>query len=56
MTLRFPVAAVTAQSDSTGTPVLGTTVTDVRASSSASTDLRVVATDSATGAPFVLGG
>lgn len=56
VTLTFPIAAVTAQSDATGIPVLGATVTDVQAFSSSATNSRVVATDSAAGGSFVLGG
>lgn len=56
VTLSFPLAAVAAESASTGIAVLGTTVTNVEASSSSATDFRVVATDTAAGGPFVLGG
>lgn len=55
VTLRFPLEAVRTESAVRGIPVLGAPVTQVEASSSASTYFRVVATDSAFGMPFVIG-
>lgn len=56
VTLSFPVAAVEAESAARGIDVIGAAVSGSRADSSSATNFRVVATDSAFGGAFVLGG
>ncbi len=56
ITLRFPVDAVQAETARTGVTVLGAAVSGSRADSIQSTSFRVIATDSAFGGPFTIGG
>ncbi|GAA2555996.1 hypothetical protein [Pseudonocardia hydrocarbonoxydans] len=56
VTLSFPVAAVEAESAARGIEVIGAAVSASRADSSSSTNFRVVATDTASGGAFTLGG
>ena len=56
ITLSFPVAAVEAESAARGIDVLGVTAAGLRADSSSATNVRVVATDTAFGGPFTIGG
>lgn len=55
VTLSFPRAAVEAESARLGIPVFGAAATGVRADSISSTPFRIVATDAASGGPFVIG-
>lgn len=56
ITLSFPIDAVRAESERTGVPVLGAAFDAARAQSSTATNFRVVATDTASGGAFTLGG